>query len=74
MTASKKGQYLRLRAMSKNFTYARYAAFFETRQVLILNFLQSRQIATFYKFIKRANNSGYHYKPKHEGRFHDPDQ
>ena len=32
--------------------YARYAAFFEIAQALILNFLQSRQIETFYECIK----------------------
>jgi len=36
-----------LRAISQNFMYAKYAAFFEITQALILNFLQSRQIATF---------------------------
>jgi len=40
-----------LRAISQNFTYAKYAAFFKIAQALILNFLQSRQIATFYEFI-----------------------
>jgi len=32
-------------------TYAKYAAFFEIAQALILNFLQSRRIATFYEII-----------------------
>jgi len=39
-------------AIYQHFMYARYAAFFETRQALILNFLQSRRIATFYECIK----------------------
>ena len=38
-------------AISQNFTYAKYAAFFEIAQALNLNFLQSRQIATFYECI-----------------------
>ena len=41
-----------LRAISQNFTYAKYAAFFEIAQALILNFLQSRRVATFYGCIK----------------------
>ena len=41
-----------LRAISQNFTYDKYAAFFEIAQALILNFLQSRQIETFYECIK----------------------
>ena len=40
-----------LRAISQNFTYAKYAAFFEIAQALILDFLQSRQAATFYECI-----------------------
>jgi len=32
--------------------YAKCPAFFEIAQALILNFLQSRQIATFYECIK----------------------
>ena len=40
-----------LRAISQNFTYAKYAAFFEITQALILNFFQSRLIMTFYDFI-----------------------
>jgi len=40
-----------LRAISQNFTYARYAAFFEIAQALILNFLQSRQIGIFHECI-----------------------
>jgi len=47
----KKAQYLRLRAIHKNFTHAQYAAFEGTRQSLILNLLQSRRIATFYVCI-----------------------
>jgi len=46
-----KVQYLRLRAISQNFTYAKYSAFFEIAQALILNFLQSRRITTYYEFI-----------------------
>ena len=47
-----------LRAISQNFTYARYAAFFGIAQALILNFLQSRRIATFYEFIKMNGSNG----------------
>ena len=39
-------------AISQNFMDAKYAAFFELAQALILNFLQSRRIATFYECIK----------------------
>jgi len=35
----------------KTYTYNKYAAFFEITQALILNFLQSRLIATFYECI-----------------------
>jgi len=41
-----------LRAISQNFTYAGYPAFFEIAQALILNFLQSLQIVTFNECIK----------------------
>ena len=41
-----------LRAISQNFTYAKYSAFFEIAQALILNFLQSRRITIFYECIK----------------------
>jgi len=44
-----------IRAISQNFTYDKYAAFFEIAQALILNFLQSRQISTFYECINYAN-------------------
>jgi len=37
--------------------YANYPAFFEIAQALILNILQSRQIATFYECIKIENRS-----------------
>jgi hypothetical protein len=40
-----------LRAISQNFTYAKYAAFFDIAQALILNFLQGRPMATFYDTI-----------------------
>jgi hypothetical protein len=40
-----------LRAISQNFTYAKYAAFFDIAQALILNFLQGRPMATFYETI-----------------------
>jgi len=43
-----------LRAIPQNFTYAKYAAFFGIAQALILNFLQSRQIVTFYECIKHG--------------------
>jgi len=56
LTASYKVHYLRLRAISQNFTYAKYAAFFKIAQALILNFLKSRQIATFYECIKDWNH------------------
>jgi len=36
-----------LRAISQNFTYAKYSAFFDISQALILNFLQGRPMATF---------------------------
>ncbi|RJP40608.1 MAG: hypothetical protein C4548_10155, partial [Desulfobacteraceae bacterium] len=32
-------------------TYAKYAAFFDIAQALILNFLQGRPMATFYETI-----------------------
>ena len=46
-----------LRAIFQNFTYAKYAAFFEIAQALILNFLQSRQIATFYECVIIESNA-----------------
>jgi len=39
-------------ALSQNFTYAAYAAFFKMVQALILNVLQSRLISTLYECIK----------------------
>jgi len=36
----------------KTYTYAKHPAFFEITQDLILNFLQSRQITTFYECTK----------------------
>jgi len=47
-------------AISQNFTYVKYAAFFEIAQALILNFLQSRQIVTFYEciaFVRSPNRN-----------------
>ena len=38
-------------AFSQNFTYAKYSAFFELAQALILNFLQSRLNKAFYECI-----------------------
>jgi len=52
LTASHKVQNLGLRAISWNYIYAVNSVFFEIAQALILNFSQSRQIATFYGFIK----------------------
>jgi len=40
-----------LRAISQNFTYAKYPAFFEVSKALILIFWQSRRIATFYECL-----------------------
>lgn len=36
-----------MRAISQNFTHARYAAFFKITQAWVMNFLRSLQIATF---------------------------
>jgi hypothetical protein len=40
-----------LRAISQNFTYAKYSEFFDIAQALILNFLQGRPMTTFYETI-----------------------
>ncbi|MFO8047943.1 MAG: hypothetical protein R6U29_02825, partial [Desulfosudaceae bacterium] len=45
-----------LRAITQNFTYYKYAAFFVIAQALILNFLQSRLITTFYEYIIIVQN------------------
>jgi len=45
-----------LRVISRNFTYARYSVFFEIAQSLILNFLQSRLLATFYECDNMDSN------------------
>jgi len=45
--------------ISQNFTYAKYSAFFEISQALILNFLQSRLNPTFYECIKTESTLVY---------------
>ncbi len=58
MTALKKVQSLRLRAISQNFMYAEYAAFEGIAQALILGILQSRQAETFYECINDVPRDG----------------